>query len=122
MAEDPNMKTDAIKSLVVDAMMKHLDESKRDELIRQALASLIKVKPGHGYGERGSSPLEDAFGLAVQQVAHEIVREQVASDRIRDQIKVLVAAALEHLFVDQDRIARLLAEKLSAALAWEIRK
>lgn len=72
------MADEALKALVAEALYKHLDEKKREELIKGALASLLEEK-SIGYGPRRSD-LKDAFDQAVRTIAFEVARERLRED------------------------------------------
>jgi hypothetical protein len=111
----------AMKALVIEAMYKSLDEQKRAELIKGAIATLLTTRrDGHGFYAKESSPLQDAFNNAIQQVARELVFEQVrAEGPIRESIKKLCGEALGRLVLADDN---LLATELAGAIVRALRE
>lgn len=108
---------DATKALVLDAMMKSLDQAKRDELIRRALEAL--VTPQHVHGSRRNSALEDAFQYAINGMAREIVREMLEQDDVKQRVREIVAKAFEKFTTDGDRIATAMANAFVTAMTSE---
>lgn len=116
MAEDT-----AMKALVIEAMYKSLDDAKREELIKGAIATLLTpTTSGHGVYGRITSPLKDAFDMAIQQVARDLVFETVrAEGPIRERIKALCGDALGRLVLADDN---LLATELATAFVRALRE
>lgn len=107
--------TDTMQALVIEAMARLLDDKKRDELIRQALAALLE-KRSFGYGA-ASSQIEREFQGAVTDVARTIVREIIETDELKARIRDLASKAIERALLDEttlvDRIARAFGKALS---------
>lgn len=107
---------DPLNALVLTAMMQALDQNKRDELIRKALSALITPAGAAGYGQpRPTSPLEDAFNMAVRDVARGIVTEMVNTEEIRVQIRTLCTKAVEKAMAEPDAIVDKMVSALTTA-------
>lgn len=94
-----------VRDRVTDAIMEHLNESKKDELIKAALDNLIKPLEGTHYC--GRNMVEHAFFMGVEKVAHEIANEAVKENRNR--IVLIVKEAVNKALADEkisDGIAR----------------
>lgn len=93
--------SETIKTLVTDAMFKTLDQAKRDELIRAALASILKEDFSRLHGHT-DSPLSQAFQDAANQVCREIVREKLEKDpEFVKQIRGVIDDAFENVLKKQ---------------------
>lgn len=110
----------AMKVLVIEAMYKSIDEQKREALIKGAIETLLTAKAdAYGY-RKSSSPLQDAFDQAIQQVARELVIETVrAEGPIRERIKALCGEALGRLLLADDST---LATEIAGAIARSIKQ
>lgn len=110
---------EALNALVLTAMMQALDQQKRDELIKSALATLIAPrKADSGYHSKVlPSVLEEAFGNAVEMLARQLVNEMVRNDAaIRTHVQALCTQAVEKAFADSDDISTKMASAFTAAL------
>lgn len=85
----------SLDALVKEAMFKSLDQAKRDELVKKALASLLLGREAeYGYGT--TSDLQQAFSLAVREQARIAVKEHIEGDeKIKAAIKTLIHDALD---------------------------
>jgi hypothetical protein len=110
----------AMKALVIEAMYKSLDADKREALIRSAIATLLSPSTkGHGYYGSQTTLLQDAFNDAIQQVARELVFEEVRKEGpIRERIRALCGEAMGRLVLADDGA---LATELSTALVRALR-
>jgi hypothetical protein len=106
-----------VKSLVVEAMYKSLDQGERDKLIRDALEHLIAPTNAGGLAGAGRGPsiLEEAFRREVASAASAMVRESMSSDpAIQQKIQAAVQVAFEKFFAGTK-----LADKMADAL-WRL--
>lgn len=88
---DLKLDGDVIRKLVSEAVLRTLDDNKREILIKGAIESLLKPV-GERYG--ATSPLQDAFNQAIRDVARDLAREELAKDpRLKDKIRELFEAA-----------------------------
>lgn len=108
--------SDMLKALVLEAMMKSLDEKKREELLRGALETLITPVGRNVYGARATSPLEDAFDHAISGLARTIVREMLDTDEVKDRVRAIAQTAFQKMASDQERIATAMADALVTAM------
>lgn len=84
--------------IVTAAILTHIDPDKRDELIKETLKSLLEVRerphPTKSYATVKYSPLQEAFEVAANKAAMEIMTEQFAKDTpARNRIKSVVTKA-----------------------------
>lgn len=93
-----------VKALVTEAIFKSIDEKKREELIRTALASLLKGEGGGSWGDRGTTPLQQCFDAAARDVARDIVREHFTKDEtFKAQVAGVVKEAIEKVWAGDKR-------------------
>lgn len=111
------MADEALKALVTEALYKHLDEKKREELIKSAIVTLLEPrKDNYSYGP-GKSALQDAFEHAVRGVAFEIVREKIREDEaLKAKVGELFAKAWAKAVEDSDALVHEMANGLVAVL------
>jgi len=108
----------AVKALVTEAIFKGLDEKKREELIRAAIASLIEPSRD-GYGRGGPTQLQEAFNAAAREVAREVVRDRFTKDeRFIGEIKKIVGEAVNKIVAEENRhrIVSAMADSLIEAM------
>jgi hypothetical protein len=111
---------DLLKSVVSEAIVKSLDEEKRNALIQGAIQALLTPQQTSGYYGRKETPVEQAFNEAVRNVAHKVAEEMLAGDeRVRARLKELMNAALVKV-MDDNREATVtkIADALAAGMAY----
>lgn len=94
-----------VKALVTEAIFKAIDEKKREEMMKAAIASLLK-KPENQASWRGeqNTPLQDAFDTCVRQVAMEICREKLTKDEgFRKMVESVVVDAMQKVWATDKR-------------------
>lgn len=89
-----------LKKLVSEAILASLTDEKRSALIQGALQYLLA--PGekmNGYGRAITpSPIEEAFNLAINGVAHTVANEMLRNDpMVKNEIKKLITKAVEKM-------------------------
>ena len=84
---------DALKVVAAQAILDQLTPEKKEDLIRQSVIHLITPEAGRrgGYGQATSTVLQDAFDMAVAEIAREVLKEKLTEDtesmkKIRDVI------------------------------------
>lgn len=99
------MKDDILKALVTTAIFEGLEQQKRDELVRQAIESLLaRQDGGYQYGD-SRTKIQRAFDEAVYAVAREECRKAVQEDpRVRERIRELLVKGTEALLQDESVI------------------
>lgn len=103
-----------MQEYVSEALLRSLDEEKRDVLIKSAIQHLLSPGKGDLTG-RGTSMLQDAFNMAVRAAAIEIVREEMKADSaLRIRIADLYKAAIQR-FMEADESEKLI-ERLVSGL------
>lgn len=121
---DVKLDANSVRELVSEALLRQLDEQKRDELLKGAIAHLITPVKGQGlYGRDEPSPLARAFNGAVEHAAQSIVRETLANDEaFKAQIRGLITDAVVTLETDnREARVRKLADAIARGLAYEER-
>lgn len=76
---DLKLDPETLKDVVSAAILKSLDEGKRDALIEGAIKYLLTPQGGSGY-HKAESPLQTAFNQAVHVVAIQIAKETLEKD------------------------------------------
>ena len=114
------MEAEAMKAIVVEALYKGLDEKKREELIKGALAHLIQPQ-GSGSGSYGTygrtSPLQDAWNMAASQVARDVVRDEVNNNpEVRGKIAEIFTKAWTKALANEDAVVDKVAEGIISAM------
>lgn len=109
------MADEMLNALVTEAMFRALDEKKREELIKSALAALVKPSTG-GYGHRSTTPIEDAFERAIREVAYDVVRELCKTKEALRAIEAVATEAFKKMLTDKDRLATSMADAIVVAL------
>jgi len=94
---------EALQALVTEAIYKHLDEKKREELIKSAITALLEIKRKSPY-EPAKSTLQECFESAVNQVARAVVGEKILKDeRIKAEIAKVVNEGFEKVMSGEHR-------------------
>lgn len=105
--------SEMMKGLVSEALMKALDQEKRDILIQSAIKHL--VTPEDHYGSRRESPLESAFRNACHNVAQTTATEMLTNDpAFQARVRQLLDEAMVRV-MDTNREATI--ERLAEAIA-----
>jgi hypothetical protein len=104
----------AVRDVVAHAIMEQIGAEGREKLIEAALQALLEP-PKDRYGSYGYTPLQAAFNNAVQSVAAQVVREQVADDPVFiARVKEKVGEAL--IKMDDENYTNYVADALAQAL------
>lgn len=83
------------------AIIKTLDEEKKNALIQGALNHLTTRPDNNGY-RKGKTPIEDAFEMALNQVAREKIEEFLKTDEsINKTIEKLISDAVSKINGDR---------------------
>lgn len=116
------MSTINIQDLVKEAMFNALDQQKRDELLKNALASLLKEPTSGYYGDRDkNTPLQKAFDEAAQSLCRRIVEEYMTGDspeavKMREGVRDVVVKGWEKFITQGDELST----KIASAIANQI--
>lgn len=87
----------ATRALVVDAVLKAIPQEKRDQLMKDALATLMVPKSNGLYGDR-SSTLEEAFKGATYDMARQHAKEWLEKDeRFAKAVRELTLGVVEKM-------------------------
>ena len=115
------LEQEQLKGIVSEAILRSLDDQKRDALVQQALQYLLTPQEsGYSYG-RKKTPLEEAFEFAIRSVAGEVVSDHLEQDaQVKERLNGLVAEAFaKALENDRERITDRLADAITSALTGE---
>ena len=84
---DVKIPPEELNSILSKAILDSLSQETRDNLISGALRYLMAA-PRDRYGSAGETPLQEAFNLALRQLAHkvaeEVLAEQGAAAKLRE--------------------------------------
>ncbi len=92
---DIKLDPESLKDVVSAAILKSLDDTKRDVMIEAALKHLLTPQGGSAY-HKAESPLQTAFNNAVSFVATQIAKETLEND---SSVKANIQALLNEAFV-----------------------
>jgi predicted YcjX-like family ATPase len=109
-----DLNDDQLQSVVAAALMHHIDQDKRDLLIKDALQYLITPKDS-AYGSREKvSPLVQAFRSAMDTVATAMIRKDLeGNEQVAQAIKGLIAEAVHKMEHDnREQTVSRLAQKI----------
>jgi hypothetical protein len=109
-----------MKDVVKEAMFNALDQAKRDELVKNALAALLK-EPALSYGHKGTTPLQDAFENEARTICRELVKEFLSGDsadaaKLREGIREMVVKGWERALTNSNDIV----DKIASSIAYNI--
>ena len=114
----------AIESLVAKAVIDAMTPEAQQELITNAVKSLlmqdIPANPNDRYSQVKISRVQSMFNTAAQQVAEKIIRDELAnSEEFKVQIKMLFGEIAEKLFNNQET-RKTLIDKIADAVGQNI--
>ena len=111
-----------LEDVVREAMFSALSQEKRDELVKNALAALLKEPTTGYYGDRSKdTPLQQAFETEARAICRDLVKELLSGDsaeaaKLRDGIRDLVVKGWERALSRGDEIV----DKLASSIAYNI--
>lgn len=110
----------ALRTIVAKAMFDTLTETKKEELLNQALTQVI-TPAKDAYGRSTVSIVEQAFRQHVELEVRNIVREIMKSDpRVAAKLTEVVTQTIHNLlFKDSDRLANALTQSFWKAWTGE---
>lgn len=104
----------AVQEAVSEAILRTLDETSRNTLIKDAIKHLMTPDP-NGY-PKGMSPLQQIFHRAVDRIATKTIEESLDQDtELVGKLKELHREAVNKIFDDPDT-RKDIVEKHAAAL------
>jgi hypothetical protein len=112
-----------VKEVVAAAVLQHLDQNKRDELVKAALAHLMTPQKRGTYGRESSTPLEDAFKNACALAARErVVAMFKEGGSLREKLDSVVEESVKTAFEGdmRDKLISNIAEAITSAF-WNSR-
>lgn len=113
-----NLNDEQLRAAVAGAIIQTLTQEKREELISHAVQALLTPPPTRNSWDKPlPSPIQQAFDVAVENVAREVAKEQVRSDpALRARLAELITKAVERL-MNSDEVLDRLAQAFGAAIA-----
>lgn len=84
-----------LSEVIGKAILDHLSETSRQDLIKEALKYLLTAPITGRYGEKSPSPLQVAFNDAVRRIAYEAVEQLVRESDKYQLVKDGVAKMLD---------------------------
>lgn len=111
----------ALQTIVADALLRQLDATARETLIKQSITHLMsKPTNPNSWGEK-RSPLESAFANAVEMIARDIIREEIAKPEVRAIIAGTVTKAFAKALEGQDTMVEEMARSIQSAIKYRER-
>jgi hypothetical protein len=101
---------DTARDMLRELLEKHITPEKRDELVRDAIASLLTRER---FGDK--TKLQQAMSAAAYDVCEAICREEFDRPETRDKIREVFSEAWEQLMGKSDRRDKLV-EQMSGTL------
>lgn len=108
--------------LVSEALLKTLDEEKRNLLIMGAIKHLLSpVKGSSLYDKDRVSPLQEAFQYALRNEAQKWVAERLSTDEaLKTQINSLLTEALTQVMeTNREKTVASIAEAITKGMAYK---
>lgn len=95
------LEEESLKKMAAEAILAQLSTDERASILQQAVSFLLTPKE-QGLGYRKTTPLQDAFQIALQKIAHEVARE-VLDDmpEIQANMKEVAAEAYMKALVER---------------------
>lgn len=84
-----------LTGVVSEAILKSLDQSKRDVMIADAIKHLLTPQ-SRSFGS-GPSPLQEAFQQGLSRVAEQLAFEQLQTEEVKEKIRGLITEAFVQL-------------------------
>lgn len=96
-----NIESEALQAIVSKAILEGIDADQKQAILEQAVSALIKPQGERRYGVEPTTPLQDAFDLAVRSVVNSVAREVVEENqelraKVREMVSQAMASALEN--------------------------
>lgn len=112
---DTNNET--LKAAVQTAIFNTLTQEKRDELLKEAIRSLLVTKNKDQYGREQLSVIQEVYQDSVRLVASKIVNEHLNNDeKFKAQVRDLFHEAWERATAGGD-VRNKIVENMSSAIA-----
>lgn len=111
-----DLSSDQLRDLTSTAILQAITDQQRAALIQAALTYLLTPREG-AYGRKPLSPIQEAFNLAVEGLARDLVRDELRTNpAITEQIHALIVDAVDRLMADRAAVVDRMADSLSRAL------
>jgi len=119
---DIKLEPDALRDVVSAAILKSLDEGKRDALIESAIKHLLTPQGGSAY-HKAESPLQTAFNNAVSLVAQQVAVETMKNDAtVQANIQALLTEAFTKVMSEnREKTVSTIADAIVKGLSSETR-
>lgn len=92
---DIKIESDAMNAIVSKAILEGIDADQKQAILEQAVNALIKPRQTSTYSRETTTPLQDAFELAVQQTVGQVAREMVSENQeLLAKVRELVTDAM----------------------------
>lgn len=105
-----------IKSIISDAILKSLDQGKRDLLIKESIQYLITPKESNSYGKKSETPMQEMFRQSCRYFAEEIIQKEIEENaEIRKAISDVMTQGLLLALKESDlphQFARIFSESI----------
>lgn len=96
MSTEIKIDPDAMKALVLKAILDSWDDATRDQLVTDALASLLKDKEGSSWDRNSITVIESIMKSAMREACMKAVREIIdSSPKLQTKIKEFVTPLVD---------------------------
>ena len=113
-----DLSDEQLHGIVSEAILQAIGEKQRDAILQEAVRELLTKKKVGVYGDY-TTPIQEAFNLAVAGVAREAAREMLDTDEdIRTQVRALLKEVVERVFtIQRDKAIDALSNAFGSGLA-----
>lgn len=114
-----NISDEQFTEAIQTAILSKINESTREELIKEAIKHLVTAKAAYASQERRlwTAPLQDLINNQVMEVAKTIVEKELETDDLREKIRALLVEAYEKLMTsDREKVVDTMVRGMRKAL------
>jgi Fe2+ transport system protein B len=115
---DIKINEDQLNELIGAALLQVFTPEKRDELIKEAVKSLLSPENDkYAYGGKKISPLQRIFADASETIAKKIFIEELQNNEaFINEIRELLTLAMSKVFADKENMAEAMGHEIRSAM------
>lgn len=112
------IESDAMQTIVSKAILEGIDADQKQAILEQAVNALIKPRTTGGYNSKPTTPLQDAFDLAVERTVNQIATEMVSGNepllaKVRELVTDAMAEAVKEPYTKlRENVNRAVADSI----------